>query len=62
MPTTNAKFVILCYKLKNGQPNVYENWVHSYRPDTLEEALRVGHELTRDFVADSFRVSYDFSK
>lgn len=29
---------------------------HSYQPKTLAEALGVGHELTRDGVADSFKV------
>jgi hypothetical protein len=30
--------------------------VHDYRPTTRAEALGVGHELTRDFVAQFFKV------
>lgn len=30
--------------------------IHSYMPETKQEALGVGDELVRDFVADSFKV------
>ena len=30
--------------------------IHDYKPPTKEQALGVGHELTRDFVADFFKV------
>lgn len=37
--------------IKDGQ-----EFMHDYKPGTKEEALGVGHELTRDGVADYFRV------
>lgn len=42
-------FLICC--VKDGR-----TFIHSFRPKTLEAALRIGHELTRDFVADYFKV------
>lgn len=37
--------------LKNGR-----EYVHNHAPDNRDEALRMGQELVRDFVADFFRI------
>lgn len=44
------KFLIVCYKADGS------NWVHDHAPNTLASALGVGHELTRDYVCQSFKV------
>lgn len=43
--------VFLVVYVKDGKQFIWD-----YKPSTLDEALRVGHELTRDYVADFFRV------
>jgi len=50
-----VKFLILCYKIRND--TVSDCWTHDHAPATLEEALQVGHELTRDQVVDAFKVT-----
>lgn len=49
------KFLILCYKIKDDA--VSDSWTHDHAPASLEEALQVGHELTRDQVVDAFKVT-----
>lgn len=49
------KFLVICYKVLAD--NTVDSWTHDYAPPTLDEALHVGHELTRDFVADGFKVT-----
>ena len=46
---TVGGYRIVC--IKDGR-----TFTHSHRPDTRDAALSVGHELTRDKVADFFRV------
>ncbi len=44
------KFLVVCYSLDGSR------WVHNHASTTKEEALGVGHELTRDYVCESFKV------
>lgn len=53
----NKKYAIYCYKLTDVKDVLESGWTHDYKPSTLEEALKIGHELTRDYVCDAFRVS-----
>jgi hypothetical protein len=52
---TNPKFMVCGFNISNDGKRL-DMVCHDYRPNTLEEALKVGHELTRDYVYIAFKV------